>query len=160
MIGQIKRLTVNANNWDRALSGYRFGRPLILLDVAGQNANPMVAALDHAGIVWPSVSANFPGKGRAIMQAVPLAFAAPDDNRGPGIRRYWPDGPAGALAVSRGPAHPAHHSDQSTTVATVPHWRHADDTDTGRPDLPRHTGRDCAAAVRNSVRRRPAARRR
>lgn len=75
VIGQIKRLTVNANDWDSALSGYRFGRPLILLDVAGQNANPMVAALDHAGIVWPSVSANFPGKGRAVVQAVPWAFA-------------------------------------------------------------------------------------
>jgi hypothetical protein len=86
LIGQIKRLTVNANDWFSALGGYRFGVPVILLELPavpaepGQKAtpppvNPMAAALARAGMLWPRASAAFPGAGGAVVQAVQWAFA-------------------------------------------------------------------------------------
>lgn len=93
-IGKIKRETVNANDWASGLSGWRCGRPLILLDLyaesrqpaagAGKRPNkgksplsldPLVDSLTKAGMLWPQVSATYPGKGRAVVQAVPWAFA-------------------------------------------------------------------------------------
>jgi hypothetical protein len=81
-IGKIRRETVNANDWYSALSGYRFGRPVVLLDLAGERGdNPLAEALDGAsqpgstGILWPQVSAAFPGPGRAVVQGVHWAFA-------------------------------------------------------------------------------------
>ncbi len=74
--GRIRRETVNGNDWASALSGWRFGKPVILLDAAGEkNANPLLEALDNAGLLWPQVSATFPGDGKAVVQAVAWAFA-------------------------------------------------------------------------------------
>jgi hypothetical protein len=81
-IGRISRQTVNGNDWFSALSGYRFGKPVLLLDLTGQldakgkpvAINPMANALHNAGILWPQVSAAYPGPGRAVVQAVPWAF--------------------------------------------------------------------------------------
>lgn len=75
-IGKISRLTVNQNDWFSALSGYRFPKPLILLDIAGSKGDsPLAEALDDRGILWPKVSAAFPGTGRAVVQGVHWAFA-------------------------------------------------------------------------------------
>lgn len=75
-IGKIKRETVNHNDWASGLSGWRCGNPLILLDLVGaKDANPMAQSLTKAGMLWPQVSATYPGKGRAVVQAVPWAFA-------------------------------------------------------------------------------------
>jgi hypothetical protein len=74
-IGKIKRETVNANDWYSALSGYRFSQPVLLLDLAGAVDNPMAETLAGTGILWPQVSAAFPGPGRAVVQGVHWAFA-------------------------------------------------------------------------------------
>ncbi len=82
-IGRISRLTVNGNDWYSALSGYRCGKPLLLLELAGlQDArgaavvtNPLATALGTAGVLWPQASAAYPGAGRAVVQGVPWAFA-------------------------------------------------------------------------------------
>lgn len=92
--GKIKRETVNGNDWASALGGWRCGKPLLLLDlVSGPHLvqpgvarkpvkagvpvslNPMVDSLSKAGILWPQVTGAYPGKGRAVVQAVPWAFA-------------------------------------------------------------------------------------
>ena len=74
--GKIKRETVNQNDWASALSGWRFGKPLILLDLVGaKDANPMAQSLAKEGMLWPQVSGTYPGKGRAVVQAVQWAFA-------------------------------------------------------------------------------------
>lgn len=76
IIGKLKRETVNGNDWYSAMSGYRFGLPVILLDLAGEKGdNPLAEALDTTGILWPQVSAAFPGAGRAVVQGVHWAFA-------------------------------------------------------------------------------------
>jgi hypothetical protein len=76
LIGRIRRDTVNANDWFSARSGWRCARPLILLDLAGVDGdNPMAESLDAVGILWPRVSAAFPGAGRAVVQGIPWAFA-------------------------------------------------------------------------------------
>ncbi len=81
-IGMIKRETVNANDWFSALSGWRFGKPVILIDLVNPSAdtkalpaNPMARSLQNAGLLWPEVSAEFPGRGRAVVQLVHWAFA-------------------------------------------------------------------------------------
>lgn len=75
-LGKIKRETVNQNDWASGLSGWRFGKPLILLDLVGaKDANPMAQSLAKEGMLWPQVSGTYPGKGRAVVQAVPWAFA-------------------------------------------------------------------------------------
>ncbi len=91
-IGKIKRDTANHNDWYSALSGYRFGRPVLLLDLVAPPAvstapvkgkaapapkptNPMAEALASAGLLWPQVSEAFPGPGRAVVQSVRWAFA-------------------------------------------------------------------------------------
>lgn len=90
--GKIKRETANHNDWHSALSGYRFGRPVILLDLvvppavpaapvrgkpapAPKPVNPMASALATAGLLWPQVNESFPGLGRSVVQAVHWAFA-------------------------------------------------------------------------------------
>ena len=78
-IGKIKRTTVNNNDWFSALSGYRFGKPIILLDLAGQADNEMAEALDKTkwreiGLLWPRVTPDFPGAGRAVVQGIDWAF--------------------------------------------------------------------------------------
>ncbi len=89
-IGRLKRLTVNGNDWYSALGGWRCAQPVLLLDLvqepaagAGKkterNANPMAGSLDEAGILWPRVSAAFPGSGKALVQVVPWAFAPRTD---------------------------------------------------------------------------------
>src|SRR5206468_1253892 len=78
-----------ANDWSSAMSGYRFGGSLILLDLATPAPAPttppppaqksehqMVGALDADGLLWPQVSESFPGAGRAVVQAIPWAFGA------------------------------------------------------------------------------------
>ncbi len=74
--GKIRRETVNGNDWASGLSGWRFGRPVVLLDIVGEKiANPLAGSLAGAGMLWPQVSPAFPGKGRAVVQAVSWAFA-------------------------------------------------------------------------------------
>lgn len=76
VIGKIKRETVNQNDWASGLSGWRCGKPLILLDLGGtKDANPMAQSLAAGGMLWPQVSETYPGKGRAVVQALPWAFA-------------------------------------------------------------------------------------
>ena len=76
VIGKIKRETVNGNDWASGLSGWRCGKPLILLDLGGRkDSNPMAQSLAAGGMLWPQVSEAYPGKGRAVVQAVPWAFA-------------------------------------------------------------------------------------
>ncbi len=76
LIGRIKRETINRNDWASGMSGWRFGQPLILLDLAGQKGdNPLAETLDEIGLLWPQVGAAFPGPGRAVVQALPWAFA-------------------------------------------------------------------------------------
>jgi hypothetical protein len=75
-IGKIKRDTVNGCDWASSLSGWRCGKPLILLDLGGtKDANPMAQSLAAGGMLWPQVSETYPGKGRAVVQALPWAFA-------------------------------------------------------------------------------------
>ena len=58
------------------LSGWRCGKPLILLEIVGEKgSNPMAETLGKQGMLWPQVSATYPGKGRAVVQALPWAFA-------------------------------------------------------------------------------------
>ncbi|MBA4192255.1 MAG: hypothetical protein C0467_30160 [Planctomycetaceae bacterium] len=96
LISKIKRETSNGNDWYSGMSGYRFGKPVILLDLPkpapavvpppakGKPApkvapiaptNPMVNALADEGLLWPQASAAFPGAGRGVVQAVRWAFA-------------------------------------------------------------------------------------
>ena len=76
LLGKIKRETLNGNDWASALSGWRCGKPLILLEEAGvKGSNPLVESLNKAGILWPQLSKTFPGPDRAVVQAVPWAFA-------------------------------------------------------------------------------------
>jgi hypothetical protein len=74
-IGKIERLTVNRNDWFSGASGYRFAKPVILLDVVGVEDNPMAESLDRLGALWPEVSEAFPGKGRGLVQLVHWAFS-------------------------------------------------------------------------------------
>ena len=73
-IGRIKCTTVNRNDYFATLSGYAFGDPIILLDLASERSNEMVGHLDKIGVLWPEVSAAFPGPGKAIAYTVPWAF--------------------------------------------------------------------------------------
>ena len=73
----------NANDWFAVLSGWRFGRPVILLDlVTVQGDNPIVESLNdpskhdkNTGLLWPEVSEAFPGQGRAVIHGLYWAFA-------------------------------------------------------------------------------------
>lgn len=73
-IGRIKLTTVNRNDYYSAMGGYRVGLAVVLLDLAGAKDNPMVERLDQSGLLWPAVSAAFPGKGGAVLQCVRQAF--------------------------------------------------------------------------------------
>src|SRR6185295_10564188 len=49
-IGSIKRATLNGNDWYSGLSGWRFGKPVILLELASEKKdNPMAESLVDAG---------------------------------------------------------------------------------------------------------------
>jgi len=75
LIGRIKDLQLNGNGWDSSASGWRCGQSVILLDlVSGEGDNPMAESLAKAQLIWPQVTSVFPGKGRALLQAVPWAF--------------------------------------------------------------------------------------
>jgi hypothetical protein len=73
-IGKIKVTTPNHHDYFAPLSGYVFGKPVILLDLAGAGANEMAARLETEGLLWPRVSTAFPGPGRAVIQLVKSAF--------------------------------------------------------------------------------------
>ncbi|HUU95127.1 MAG TPA: hypothetical protein VM487_05265, partial [Phycisphaerae bacterium] len=73
--GRIKVTTVNRNDYAGTLSGWIFGKDVILLDLAGVQDNPMAESLDAAGMLWPKASAAFPGPGKAIVQIVKGAFS-------------------------------------------------------------------------------------
>jgi len=73
--GKIVRKTTNRNDWFAALSGWHFGLPVILLDLAGAGDNPPVKSLSSAGLLWPRADAAFPGPGRAVLHGVHWAFA-------------------------------------------------------------------------------------
>ncbi|MFW5682832.1 MAG: hypothetical protein ACOC1G_07490, partial [Phycisphaeraceae bacterium] len=74
-IGKIERLTINLNDWFSGASGYRFAKPVILLDVVGVKDNPMAESLDRLGALWPEVSEAFPGRDRGLAQLVHWAFS-------------------------------------------------------------------------------------
>jgi hypothetical protein len=74
-IGRIKSETLNRNDWFSTLSGWRSGRPLILLDLASQQEdNPIAETLAKEGLVWPEVTQVYPGKNRAVVEAIHWAF--------------------------------------------------------------------------------------
>ena len=73
--GKIKVTTVNRNDYAGTLSGWIFGKDVILLDLVGVQDNPMAESLDTAGMLWPKASAAFPGPGKAIVQIVKGAFS-------------------------------------------------------------------------------------
>lgn len=86
VIARIRRETVNHNDWFSGASGWRFGRPVILLDLVvpppadpkakpEADANPMAQALRGLGALWPRVTPAFPGPGKAVVQLVHWAFA-------------------------------------------------------------------------------------
>ena len=60
-------------------SGYVFGKPLILLDVAGRLDNPLAESLAGGGMLWPVVSSSYPGPGGATVQVVRSAFTLGTD---------------------------------------------------------------------------------
>ena len=84
------------SHYEAVMTGYVFGKPLILLDLAGETlqppappadpkkpkaqpvaprpVNPMSAKLDGLGLLWPKVNEAFPGSGRATVQVVKSAF--------------------------------------------------------------------------------------
>jgi len=68
--GRIKRETVNRNDWAAALAGWRFGRPVVLLDLAGVNDNPVAEKAQEAGLIWPAADTAFPGHGKAVVHGV------------------------------------------------------------------------------------------
>ncbi|HTN73945.1 MAG TPA: hypothetical protein VL096_01815, partial [Pirellulaceae bacterium] len=73
--GRIKRETLNGNDWYSGLSGWRFGKQLFLLDLATESGDsPMAESLSKEGLLWPNVTEQFPGQGRAVIEAVPWAF--------------------------------------------------------------------------------------
>ena len=74
VIGRVKRLTSNGNDWFGGSTGYCFARPLILLDVAGAKGNELAQSLESKGMLWPEVGPAFPGPGRAVVQCVSWAF--------------------------------------------------------------------------------------
>jgi hypothetical protein len=73
-IGKIKMRTPPHQDYSAALSGYVFGKPIILLDLAGSGANEIAARLEKEGLLWPRAGAVFPGPGRAVIQLVKSAF--------------------------------------------------------------------------------------
>ena len=75
IIGRIVKKTLNGNDWYSSLSGWRFGRPVILLELMGAGEpNPMARSLANAGLLWPDVSSSFPGQGKAVIHGVQWAF--------------------------------------------------------------------------------------
>jgi len=68
--GRIRRETVNRNDWAAALAGWRFGRPVVLLDLAGAKDNPVAESAQEAGLLWPAAGAAFPGPGKAVVHGV------------------------------------------------------------------------------------------
>ncbi|MBI1369617.1 MAG: hypothetical protein GC162_13305 [Planctomycetes bacterium] len=74
-IGAVKRLTKNSNDWYAGAPAFYFGQPVILLDVTNVRDNPMAESLDDLGVLWPRVSAAFPGRGRGVVQGADWAFA-------------------------------------------------------------------------------------
>ena len=74
VIGKIKVETLNGNDWESYISGYRFGRSVILLDLAGVKDNPLAEQLNTLGATWPRVDSSYPGAGKAVVQVVRWAF--------------------------------------------------------------------------------------
>lgn len=93
LIGRIARKTVNQNDWFAGAGEYRFGKPVLLLDlrlpppaatpvVGGKPAppgpvsgDPMALAMDRLGALWPSATAAFPGPDGAVIHGLTWAFA-------------------------------------------------------------------------------------
>lgn len=81
-IGAIKCNTVSRNDYFTLLSGYVFGKPIVLLDLVGQppvdkqpvSDNPLAEKLADSGLLWPKADATFPGPGKATVQIVKSAF--------------------------------------------------------------------------------------
>ncbi len=52
-------------------SAFRYGRNVVLLDLVNVGKDcPMAEVLDWHGLLWPRVSAAFPGKGKAVVQVI------------------------------------------------------------------------------------------
>jgi hypothetical protein len=70
------------NCYEACEGDYIFGKPVILLDLAGLvndkgkplSDNPLAERLEKIGTVWPQVTAAFPGPGKATVQIVKSAF--------------------------------------------------------------------------------------
>ncbi|HPD17558.1 MAG TPA: hypothetical protein PLE19_21685 [Planctomycetota bacterium] len=73
-IGRIKVTTVNRNDYFATLGGYQVGETVVLLDLATRPDNEMAEHLAKVGVLWPEVSREFPGPGRAIVHCIPQAF--------------------------------------------------------------------------------------
>jgi hypothetical protein len=70
LFGRIKRETVNGNDWAAVLAGWRFGRPVVLFDLAGAKDDPVAESAADAGLLWPAADAAFPGAGKAVVHGV------------------------------------------------------------------------------------------
>jgi hypothetical protein len=70
LFGRIKRETVNGNDWAAVLAGWRFGRPVVLFDLAGAKDAPIAESAADAGLLWPAADAAFPGAGKAVVHGV------------------------------------------------------------------------------------------
>jgi len=73
-IGRMKVTTIDAHDWFSTQDGYVFGKPIILLDLTTSRDNEMAERLAGNGLVWPKVSPEFPGPGKATVQLVKSAF--------------------------------------------------------------------------------------
>jgi len=75
--GRIRRDTDGyVADYESAVGGYLFGRPVILLDlVAVAGDNPPAERLERIGALWPNVSKAFPGPGHGTVQVVRSALA-------------------------------------------------------------------------------------
>jgi len=73
-IGRISRQTHRGEDFFSDIGGFRFGAPVILLDLVGAEDNPLAERLGEVGMLWPEVSAAFPGSGKSVVQLINDAF--------------------------------------------------------------------------------------
>ena len=161
-IGKIKRETVNENDWASGLSGWRFGKPLILLDLWGRRTptrwrNPWRKRECCGRRSVERFRARAGPWCRPFLGVCALREHIGDPGRGHG----GVDGRGeGAGQPPARPDHARHHGNQSRLVATVPHRRQTGLFRGQRSDGQRAHRSSIAPAVRHGVSRREAPSRR
>jgi hypothetical protein len=75
LIGEIKTDVHRNEHFYSPYGKYRYGGHLILFDLADVDGDsPMAEQLQSMGVLWPELSAAFPGEGRAVVQLVHDVF--------------------------------------------------------------------------------------